>query len=115
MVDGECQFTATNDGNVAIDITINFPDHTGGDASTNSNSGYGTNGASSFGASSYISGLAWPGGAVTLQASGSSVSIDALAASGTKKFGIAYKAQSGAWTSATAMNSTVALTAVEDS
>jgi len=115
ILDGDCYFTATNDGTVSIDIAIDFPDHTGGDASSNSNSGYTTNGANAFGASVYVSGTTWPTNAVIAADSGSAESISNLPPleSNTKKFGIAYKAQSGAWTQGEAMTSTVLLTATE--
>ena len=98
-----------------IAIAIDFPDHTGGDASSNSNSGYATNGASAFGASVYVVGVAWPAGAVVAANTGSSTSISNLppTENNTKEFGIAYKAQSGAWTMGTSMTSTVVLTATE--
>ena len=111
VVDGECRFTITNTSTVAIDLTVNFPNHTGGDASTNSNTG--ANGASSFGAYSYFSGVAFAS-KVIAQASGSAVAYDALAASTDIKWGLEYESQSGTWTSGSAMSSTVNIAATAD-
>ena len=110
-VDGECRFTVTNTSSVATDLTVNFPNHTGGDASTNSNDG--TAGASSFGAKTYFSGQA-SGAWVISKNSGSDVGKDALAASTDIKWGLQYISQTGAWTSGTAMSSTVVITATAD-
>ena len=59
VVDGECRFTLTNNGDVNVDITINMTDL---GTMTNGEGGYTVNGATSFGASAYVSGSAWPGG-----------------------------------------------------
>lgn len=112
VVDGECQFTVTNTSTVATDITVNFPDHSGGDASTNSNTG--ANGASSFGAYSYYSGMTYAS-KVVAKASASDVLKDGLAATTDIKWGIEYESQSDAWSSGTTMSSTVTITATLDS
>lgn len=109
--DGECRFTITNTSSVAIDLTVLFPHHAGGDASTNSDTG--ANAAGSFGAKSYFSGQA-SGAWVIAKNVGSAVGLDALAAVTDIKWGIQYESQSGAWTSGTAMTSTVNITATED-
>ena len=56
---GECHFTLANNGDVTADIDINMTDL---GAMTIVAGGYTINGATSFGASAYIEGLAWPGG-----------------------------------------------------
>jgi len=101
----ECRFTITNASTVAIDLTVVFPDHIGGDASTNSNTG--SNGATSFGARTYFTGQTsaeW----VVAQNAGSSVGYDGLAATTDIKWGLIYESQSDAWTGGTAMTNTVA-------
>ena len=115
IVDGDCQFTATNSSTVPVNIAINMSDFSGGNAMTNNGTGYSTNGATTYGASVYVSGLAWPGGAVTAAASSSSNSITSLAASGTKKFGVAIKTRTDAWTAGTSLTSTITLTATSAS
>lgn len=107
-VDGECRFTITNTSTVIIDLTVLFPDHTGGDASTNSETG--ANGATSFGAYSYFSGQiqgAW----VVAKDTGSAAGLEDLAATTNIKWGLIYESQSDAWTSGDAMSSTVTITA----
>ena len=111
VLDAECAFTITNTSTVATNITVNFPHFTGGDAMQNIDTGYTTNGANAFGASGYVSGLAWPGGAVILKNTGSAALISSLGATTNKKFGFAIKTQSGDWTSGDAMTSVVTVTA----
>jgi len=108
VVDGECRFTVTNTSTVATDITVNFPNHTGGDASTNS--GTGNNAATSFGAYGYYSGMTYTN-KVIAKASGSNPLISNLAATTNFKWGLEYKSQTSAWTSGTSMTSTVTITA----
>lgn len=110
VVDGECQFTITNTSNVGTDITINFPNFAGGDAMTNSNTG--SNGATSFGAYSWYSGMTYTN-KVVAKSSGSDLLISNLGATTNKKFGMEVKTQSNAFTSATAMTSSVVLSATE--
>ena len=102
---GECRFTITNASTVAIDLTVVFPDHIGGDASTNSNTG--SNGATSFGAKTYFTGQTsaeW----VIAQNAGSAVGYDGLAATTNIEWGLIYVSQTNAWTSGTSMTNTVA-------
>ena len=105
VVDGECRFTITNGSSVATNVTVNFPDHTGGDASTNSN--LGTNDTTKFGAYSYCTGMTYSTGKVIAKASGSSAMKTNLGATTNIKFGLTYKTQSNAWTSTHNMTSTV--------
>ena len=107
-VDGECRFTITNTSSVVTDLTVIFPDHAGGDASTNSETG--ANAATSFGAYSYFSGQiqgAW----VVAKDTGSAAGLEDLAATTNIKWGLIYESQSDAWTSGTNMTSTVTITA----
>ena len=111
--DEDCEFTITNTSTVDIEITVNFPHFTGGDAMQNSGGGYTSNGASDFGVSGYASGASWPGGAVTFANSGSGVFLDAFS-DASKKFGWALLTQTDAWSSGTAMTSTVTVSAAID-
>jgi len=107
VVDGECRFAVTNTSTVATNIVVNFPNHTGGDASTN---GSGTAGASAFAAFGYVSGELLSN-KVTLLATGSGNLISAQAATTNFKWGMQYDSQTGTWTSGTGMTSTVVMTA----
>lgn len=111
VVDGECRFTITNTSTVDIDLTVNFPDHTGGDASANSD--LGTNSATEFGAYSYFSGELLSS-KVIAKSTGSDVALDALTALTNVKWGIEYESQTNAWTTGTAMTSTVNIAATAD-
>ena len=112
IVDGECRFTITNTSTIATDLTVLFPDYVGGDASTNSDDG--SNGAATFGAYSYFSGDDYSTDKVVAKSVGSDVGLDALAATTNIKWGLACETQTGAWTSAVAMVSTVSITATAD-
>ena len=101
----ECRFTITNTSSVAIDLTIVFPNHIGGDASSNSNTG--SNDTTSFGAKTYFTGQASAAWVIAKNA-GSDVGYDALAATTDIEWGLIYESQSDDWTSATAMTNTVA-------
>lgn len=112
VVDGECRFTVTNTSSVITNIVVNFPDHTGGDASTNSD--LGTNDTTKFGAYAYTSygSLNYSStGKVIAKTTGSDNLISSLTASTNFLWGLAYESQSNDWTSGTAMSSTVVITA----
>ena len=109
VVDGECQFTISNNSTIATNIVVNFPNHAGGDASTNSDTG--ANGATSFGAYTYASGDNWTTEKVVCKASDSENMTAGLAADADIKWGISYESQSDAWTSGDSMTSTVTITA----
>jgi hypothetical protein len=111
VVDGDCYFTMANTSTIPTNITANMVDFTGGDASANINTGYATNGAGTYGASTYISGAAWPAAAVILKSAASAAMKASLAASTALKFGVAIKTQSGAWAAGTGMTSTITVTA----
>lgn len=109
VVDGECRFTLTNTSTITTDLTVNFPDHAGGDASTNSN--LGTNDTTKFGAYSYCTGMTYSTGKVIAQSAASDPMKEDLAATTNIKWGLTYESQSDAWTSGDAMSSTVVITA----
>lgn len=111
VVDGECRFTITNTSSVAIDLTVLFPHHTGGDASTNGDTG--AAGTTTFGAKSYFTGQL-EAGWVIAKNSGSTVGKNALAATTNIKWGLIYASQTNAWTSGSAMSSTVNIAATAD-
>jgi len=110
VVDGECQYTITNTSTIITDLTVNFPDFTGGDASTNTDTD-GSNGAGAFGAFSYCSGMTYSTGKVVAKTTGSAAMKEDLAATTDIKWGLTMETQSDAWTSGTAMESTVVITA----
>ena len=110
VIDGECRFTITNTSTVPIDLTVDFPDFTGGDASTNTDTD-GSNGVGTFGAFSYCTGMTYTTGKVVAKTTGSAAMKAALAATTDIKWGLAYETQSDAWTSGVAMTSTVTITA----
>ena len=109
VVDGECRFTITNTSTVITDLTVNFPDHASGDASTNSD--LGTNDTTSFGAYVYCTGMTYSTEKVICKKAASLPMKEDLAATTNILWGITYESQSNAWTSGTPMTSTVTITA----
>ena len=113
VVDGECRFTITNSSTVATDLTVNCGDFSGGDANmTNSNDG--SNGASSYGAYSWHSGMTYAN-KVIMKSSGSAVLKDGLAATTNIKWGAEIETQTGAWSGGSASTATMTITATVDS
>jgi hypothetical protein len=112
VVDGECYFTWTNDSTVDIDVTVNCGSFTGGDADmTNGNSG--SNGASTYGAYSWYSGLAYAN-KVIVKSSGSSVLYTTSSPGEDKKWGAEIKTRTDTWTGSDTSSATMTITATED-
>jgi hypothetical protein len=78
---------------------------------TNSGGGYASNGATSYGASAYISGAAWPGGAITLATA--PTTFETAFAPGSAMWGVALKTQSGSFTVPGDLTGTIDLEATE--
>lgn len=113
VVDEECHFTITNTSSVAIDLTVNFPDFTGGDTMTNGNDGSG--GVGTFGAYSYCTGMTYSTGKVIAKTTGSDPMKDGLAATTDIMWGLSCSTQTDAWTSGAAMTAEyVTITATAD-
>jgi hypothetical protein len=117
VADGECRFTTVNTSTVGIDVTVNIPDFTGGDAMTNSNTG--SNGDGTFGAYSYCSGMTFAD-KVIAKASSSDPLISDQASTTDFKWGVQLTTQAtnatdhtASWHSSTSENSTMVLAAVE--
>lgn len=109
---GECRFATTNDSNIAIDVTLNMSDFTGGsDPMTNSNAG--TNEVGIYGAFGWYSGMTYASKVIT-KATGSDVLIDGQAALTAFDWGIELETQTDAWTGATESTGTLTISIVED-
>jgi len=108
VVDGECHFTLTNDGDVNADIDISMTDLSG---MTIVAGGYTVNGATSFGASAYISGAAFPGGNVNLFTTDTDFQNNF--APGSVDWGVALKTQTDSFTVAGDLSGTIDLIAEE--
>ena len=93
---------------MAIDVTFTASNMSGGDASTNGNTG--TAGATSYGAYTYVSGVLFAS-KVLCKSSGSGVGITNLGASATKYWGLQLNEQTNAWTTVTPATFTVTATA----
>ena len=112
VVDAECRFTVTNTSTVAIDLHVNCGHFAGGDAMQNSDTG--ANGVGEYGAYSWASGAAYPGGKVVMKTAASLVMKDALAALTDIKWGAEIETQSDAWASGDQMTATMVISAVVD-
>ena len=111
VVDAECRFTITNTSTVAIDLTLNVPDFTGGDAIANSD--IGGNSATEFGAYGWYSGMTYSA-KVIAKSTASVVLYDGLAALTDIKWGMEIEFQTNDWGAGTAMSTTANIAAVAD-
>ena len=108
VVDGECQFTWTNDSTVSVNITVNCGNFVGGSCAMD-NSNTGANGAATFGAYSWYSGLTYAN-KVIVKSSGSDVLYTA-AAGVDKKWGAEIETRTNAWAGSTVSSATMTITA----
>jgi len=110
VVDAECQFTWTNDSSVNIVITVNCGAFTGGSGDmTNGNTG--TNGATTYGAYSWYSGMTYSG-KVIMKSSGSSTLYTTVTPGADKKWGVEIKTRTDAWIGGTPSTATMTISAV---
>jgi len=111
VVDGECQFTWTNDSSVNVAITVNCGSFTGGGADM-TNSGTGSNGATAYGAYSWYSGMTYTS-KVVVKSSGSDALYTTSTPGEDKKWGAEIKTRTDAWASGTSSTATMTITATE--
>lgn len=91
-----------------VDVVINMEDL---GTMTNGGGGYTVNGATSYGASAYCSGDAWPGGAITLATADNPFETGFVP--GSEKWGVALLTQTDSFTVAGALTGDINLTATE--
>lgn len=95
VVDGECRFTLDPDGSsVALDVYVNCGNFTGGDTNM-ANSNTGSNGASTYGAYSWYSGLTYAN-KVVMKESGSDILKNEHSYSASLLWGAEIESQTGA-------------------
>lgn len=109
VIDGECQFTWTNDSSVNIAITVNCGSFTGGSADM-TNSGTGANGATSYGAYSWYSGMTYTN-KVIVKSSGSDTLYTTSSPGEDKKWGAEIETRTDVWTGGTSSTATMTITA----
>lgn len=113
VVDGECRFTITDTSDVNIDLTVTMSNFAGGDANM-SNSDTGANGATTYGAYSWYSGLLYASKVIT-KTTGSSVLYTSVTPGGADiKWGTEVETQTDAWTGGSSSTSTLTITATKD-
>lgn len=112
VVDGECRFTITNTSTVVTDVFVVIGNFSGGDANM-TNSDDGTNGATSYGAYSYCTGMTYSTGKVICKTTGSLATKEDLAATTDIKWGLTIETQTNAWAggSSSTATATVSLAA----
>lgn len=111
VVDGECQFTWTNDSSVNIDITVNCGSFTGGDADM-TNSGTGSNSATAYGAYSWYSGMTYSS-KVIVKSSGSDTLYTTTSPGEDKKWGAEIETRTDTWTGSSSSTATMTISAAE--
>jgi hypothetical protein len=111
VADGDCQFTWTNDSSVNVAITVNCGSFTGGDADM-TNSGTGSNGATTYGAYSWYSGMTYTN-KVIVKSSGSDALFTTTTPGEDKKWGAEITTRTDAWTGGSSSTATMVITATE--
>jgi hypothetical protein len=112
VVDGECNFTGDDTGSTLdTDWVFTWGSFSGGDANM-SNSDDGTNGAISYGAYSWYSGMTYAS-KVIVKSAASDVTVDAHTP-GSLKWGVEIETQTNAWTGGSSSTSTLTLTITAD-
>lgn len=96
VVDGECRFTLTNTSTITTDMFVVCSNFSGGSADM-TNSDDGSNGATSYGAYSYCTGMTYSTGKVVCKTSGSLATKEDLAPTTDIKWGLAIETQTNAW------------------
>ncbi len=111
VADGECQFTITNTSTVPTNIVVDIEDFLGG-SDPMLNSELGSNGAGTFGAYSWYSGMTYSTKVIAKKnATGSANLISGLAATTNLLWGIEVLTQSDTWAGGTSSTSTITITA----
>lgn len=114
VVDEECYFTWDNTSSVNITVSVNCGNFTSGDADM-TNSGDGTNGATTYGGYSYYSGgntsaiLETP----IMKETGSEILYTTTVAGEDKKWGCWIETRTDAWTGGTPSTTTMVISAIE--
>ena len=102
VTDANCFFTLTNSSTIVSYLYLAMPNFVGGDAMTNSGSG--SNGATSFGCYAWYSGETYAS-KVAIATTATKFDVAGLAATTNVKWGFELKTQSNAWTTGTAETS----------
>jgi hypothetical protein len=111
VADADCYFTWSNNSSVNIEITVNCGSFTGGDADmTNSNAG--TNGATTYGAHSWYSGMTYSGKKI-VKSSGSDVLYTTSTPGEDKKWGAEIITRTDTWTGSSNSTATMTITVAE--
>lgn len=111
VVDGECRFTLTNTSGPDIDIYTHCDDFTGGDANM-TNSDDGSNGATSFGAYSWYSGLTYAS-KVVMKTTTSDILYNEYSGA-SLKWGMEVETRTNAWTGASSSTANMTIFAIVD-
>jgi hypothetical protein len=112
VLDGECHFTADTTGStVNTTLTVTWGTFTGGGCDM-TNSDTGSNGATTYGAYCWYSGMTYTN-KVVVKSTGSDA-MKSAHAPGSVKWGVEIKTRTNDWTSGTASTSTLTITATAE-
>jgi len=110
VLDAECHFTADTTGStVDVDLTVTWGSFTGGSCDMTNSDSDGSNGASTYGAFCWYSGMTYSG-KVVVKSSGSSAMLEDHSA-GSIKWGVEIETRTNAWAGSSASTSTLTVTA----
>jgi hypothetical protein len=112
VVDNDCYFTCTDTSSVKVDIVVTFSDFSSGsDPMVNSNAG--TNGAGTYGAYAYYSGMTYSNKKIA-KTTGSDIMYTSSAAGDfDKKWAVSILTQTDDWTGSSASTATLTITATK--
>jgi hypothetical protein len=116
VVDTECNFTVTNDGNIDVDLAVTWGDFTGGGAAmANINQDAGdnnvTNGATDYLAYCWYEGMTYANKVLVKAAGSDLMYTDGLAGSAELDWGVEILTRTDAWSSDVSSTSTLTITA----
>lgn len=113
VLDAECLFTWVNTSSVNITVSVHCGNFTGGDAAmTNSNDG--TNGATTFGGYSWVSGQTYATDKAIMKDIGDCQVYNTTSPGEDKMWGCEIETRTDPWTGPTASTTTMVISAVEN-
>ena len=111
---GECQFNVSAAaGSTECDLTVNFGNFSGGDAVMTNSNDKTANGATTFAAAAYCTGMTYADAPDAKSTGSSEMYSDGLSAGDSLKWGLMVETRTNAWTGSGASTATVTITATE--
>lgn len=107
VIAGECRFTLTNTSTITTDMFVHIGSFSGGSANMTNSDDTGANGATTYGAFSYCTGMTYSTGKVVCKSTGSAATKEDLAPTTNILWGLALETQTDAWAGGSASTATM--------